>query len=174
METDLRALSFLQPWLWAILEGHKGFHLDGVFYAIENRKQPPPYAMIGRRFALHASRGWDDEGFAFIDDHLGQFRGSEAACVHEDPKERGTILGTARLLGAVNLATKQPSKTARGLSPALVAEIGKSPWAFGPWVWLLADVRRLVEPIPARGMLGFWRVPAELHPEIREEAAPCR
>jgi hypothetical protein len=45
--------------------------------------------------------------------------------------------------------------------------------AFGDYTpkrfaWPLADVRYLPEPIPYRGMLGLWAVPAELEARIEE------
>jgi hypothetical protein len=39
----------------------------------------------------------------------------------------------------------------------------------GRYAWLLADVRRLPVPIPARGALGLWTVPAEIEAQIVKE-----
>jgi hypothetical protein len=34
-----------------------------------------------------------------------------------------------------------------------------SPWAFGPWCFLLTDALAYETPIPGRGRLGFYPVP---------------
>lgn len=36
------------------------------------------------------------------------------------------------------------------------AELAQDPWAFGPWCFVIDDVRVLDAPIPARGMQGMW------------------
>jgi hypothetical protein len=175
MTEPLLALSFLQPWLWAILERHKGFAIDGRFYAVENRSKPPPRKMIGQRFALHASAGWDARGERFVDNEL--------LGVAESPPrticDRGVIVGTAQLVAGVRAAERIPDLRGNRLGavetmgpfpltrPAVAAAIA-SPWAFGPWVWLLTDLRKLSEPVPAKGMLGFWKVPPAAAALVRE------
>lgn len=42
-----------------------------------------------------------------------------------------------------------------------VAEVKDDPLAFGPWCWLLEDVRA-IEPIPCGGRLSLWTVPRNL------------
>jgi hypothetical protein len=37
----------------------------------------------------------------------------------------------------------------------------RSPWAEGPWLWMLANPRPLPRPEPLRGMLGLFDVPDE-------------
>jgi hypothetical protein len=159
------ALSFLQPWLWAILEGHK---------PVENRSWKPPARFIGRRIALHASAGWDREGQAFV---AGVLAGLGLTAMTAPP--RGAIVGTARIVGAMPVV----ASSARGLAVELDGPPGchvgdlsfadqvtilASPWSFGPWCWLLSDVRKLREPIPAKGRLGLWSVPAEIAARVRE------
>lgn len=160
---QLLALSFLQPWLWAILDRHKGFTLDGAFYAIENRSKPPPRKMVGQRFALHASAGWDAAGERFVDDQLlgGAESPPRTIC------DRGAIVGTARLVGALSLLLDRSDPRVRHVGVSNIAgdsprgaldHVAQSAWAFGPWVWLLTDLRELSRPVPAKGMLGFWKV----------------
>lgn len=36
------------------------------------------------------------------------------------------------------------------------AELAADPWAFGPWCFVIDDVRVLDTPIPVRGMQGIW------------------
>ena len=47
----------------------------------------------------------------------------------------------------------------------LAAEVD-SPWAFGPWCWILEDVQP-IDPIPIRGKPGLFNVPDEF---IRDPA----
>ncbi len=39
----------------------------------------------------------------------------------------------------------------------------------GRWAWLLADVRVLPEPIPCKGALGLWNVPAGVETQLQED-----
>lgn len=36
------------------------------------------------------------------------------------------------------------------------AQLLADPWAFGPWCWIVGEVRLLPTPIPCRGMQGLW------------------
>ncbi len=176
MPDQLLALSFLQPWLWAILERHKGFEFGGAYHAIENRKWKPWH--LRERIALHASAGWDKAAVPFIADRLG---GPERLpMLYSIP--RGAIVGTARVFGAIDMKYEferplvdghLPDRPifGRDISAALVNRVLDSPWAFGPWCWVLADVRKLQEPVPCKGALGFWRVPEDVAALVREREA---
>jgi activating signal cointegrator 1 len=160
---DLHALSFLQPWLWAILSGHK---------PVENREWRPRPKIIGKRIALHASRGYDHAGADFVRRVLPADALSYTPNMAALP--RGAILGTAVVVGAVEIpeVPKPLISPTIGLSPEQVATVHQSPWTFGPWAWLLADMTRLATPIACRGALGLWRVPEDIAERIaREEAA---
>jgi len=162
---QLLALSFLQPWLWCIEHGHK---------TVENRSWKPPARMLGKRFALHASAGWDRDAVPFVHGVLGALQ-----VVMTNQPERSAIVGTARLVGALPVrVTEMPERqvSVDGLPGCQVGdldlrqqfEILASPWTFGPWAWLLADVRSLSETVPCRGALGFWKVPDEIAELVRE------
>lgn len=183
---DLLALSFLQPWLTEILEHVKGCELGGDFYAIENRRWKPPRGMIGRTFALHASAGWDRDGAIFIaalragkpePQTVSEALALEPFLPAKDVLPRSAILGTARLVGAFNLLHDSSDARARHVNVSNVAGdpprgsldlVGTSDWSFGPWCWLLADVRKLREPIQCKGALGFWKVPADVAERAHE------
>lgn len=47
----------------------------------------------------------------------------------------------------------------------------ESPWFFGPFGWKLAEIRPLEAPVPCKGSLGLWRVPAEVESEILRQRA---
>lgn len=96
---------------------------------IENRKWPPPAKIIRKIIALHASKGFDYSGTDFL-----WHRGLSFPA----PLPRGCILGIATVEGYLTQSA--------------------DPWFFGPYGWVLSNVRVLPEPIPARGMLGLWQV----------------
>lgn len=35
----------------------------------------------------------------------------------------------------------------------------RSPWAEGPWCWVLTDPRPFPEPVPMKGQMGLWTPP---------------
>lgn len=154
MADPLLALSFLQPWLWAILEGHK---------PVENRSWKPPRSIVGRRIALHASAGYDRDGELFVRRLVETDRNLRSPLV----AHRSAIVGTAVIVGAFRPAGSR----AEVVGPLLDVEVDRlaaSPWSFGPWVWKMAGVRRLSEPVPCRGALGFWKVPVDVAALVRE------
>lgn len=164
---DLFALSFMQPWLWAILACHKGATYDGTFYALENRTGKPPRGRVAPctgRIALHASAGYDHDGLSFILRTLAP----EASRVGLLAAPRGAIVGTATIAGAFQWPDGVRAEVVGPLVDAQVDVLAASRWAFGPWVWVLRDVRRLREPIPCKGALGFWRVPSDVARFVRE------
>ncbi len=174
MPEPLFALSFLQPWLWSILEGHKGFRVGGAFYAVENRTWKPMRSVVGIRIALHASAGWDREGARFVEDQL-ELDGIQATVPTKSACVRGALIGTARVAGAIHVQVPfvGPRKLQERfeIEEQLVAPALVSPWAFGPWAWVLADVRPIAEPVPCKGALGFWRVADEFAAQMREREA---
>lgn len=141
----MKALSFSQPWLWAVL--HAGKH-------VENRPWAPPISMIEQRIALHAAASWDaapkypSKG----DLHSVQLRtpiGCLLAYGFEPPSRRalyetGVIVATAVIDRVVTEDRTLPTDQKR--------------WFFGPFGWILRDIRLLTTPVVATGKLGLWEV----------------
>ncbi len=129
----MRFLSLSQPWLWAITDGPK---------RVENRTWAPPIDQIGRRFALHAAKSWDDAGISMFV-KLGI----------EHPMRRELYDASA----IVGVATIDRVVTeARTLQPRQV------PWFFGPFGWILTDVVKLESPIPMKGAQGLRSLPDDV------------
>lgn len=136
----MKALSFLQPWLYAILELGK---------PVENRVWNCPAWMIDQPFLLHASKGYDRDGEEYIRS-LGydiptekEFGGGRPI-----PLSRSAIVGQAVITSA---AKYDPG-------PDLFGE-DRDPWSFGPWVWRLTNVERFADGAHGiKGALGFWNV----------------
>lgn len=144
----MRALSIKQPWLHAITDLGK---------RVENRTWPPVASSYDTRIALHASKSYDEDGHRAIEEITG--RPLVGAFVH------GAILATAVIVGWVAYDDSGEACCRYGEH----APYFEDPWFFGPWGWILDDIRKLSKPIPCRGMLGLWRVPDELLKRIEEE-----
>lgn len=71
---------------------------------------------------------------------------------------RSAILGTARIVEFVELGQLHPHGAL------------KSPWFFGPFGWILEEIRPLAEPVPCKGALGLWTVPAHVEALMRFSA----
>lgn len=145
----MRVLSFSQPWLWAILDP-----LAAKW--IENRKWQPAIEMIGRRFALHAAKSWDEEGVPFF-----HSLGITHAPARFDLYPRSAIVGVATIARIVTEAKTLPPEQAR--------------WFFGtptsPFGWVLEDVRPLPRPIPFKGAQGLRDLPLDVAAAIERQLA---
>lgn len=126
-----RALSIRQPWLWAIINAGKRH---------ENRSWSTKFR---GPVCLHAAKGmtgseWDD-AMDFIDDAfpvaIASKLGRRASAVNSTDAKRGGILAVADIVDCVDRSD--------------------SPWFFGPYGFVLDNVRP-VAFIPCRGALGFF------------------
>lgn len=149
------AQSFLQPWLWLLLKGFKD---------VENRDQPPWAKALGQRIALHASRGWDDDAVGFAGELCGP-----AVAAQTGAAPRSAIVGSAVLAGAVLVRPTDDAcdhleavRVVGDLSEDQVKRVLESKWTFGKWGLVYVERRELVEPVPCRGALGYWRVPDDV------------
>ena len=115
---------------------------------IENRPWKPWDSIIGQVIAIHAGKKMDDECLNKL------YRNETPAgliTLSRRDFPRGAIIGVATVAGCVTESS--------------------DPWFFGPFGWILKDVRELAEPIPARGMQGLWPIPPALEAMIRDQLA---
>lgn len=131
----LYALTIRQPWVNCIVYGDK---------RLENRRWPPPDAVVGHFLALHAGSVLDDDALTshFVYDVRQMPLWTDEELV------RGGILGVARLVGVV--------------------ETSADPWFTGPYGWVLDEVVR-IEPVPCGGRQGVWEVPTAVLRQVREK-----
>ena len=127
----MKALSICQPWSWAILNCGK---------SIENRSWPTRH-----RGPLLVHAGLSKEWYADVAEWW-----PEAAAESGLPPlpawgdlVKGAIVGVVDVIGCVHADEYE----------------GNSPWAGDEWLWLLADPRILVTPVPYRGALSLFEVP---------------
>lgn len=145
----MKGLTLHRPWDYPVVRGIK---------PIENRRWQPHRAVIGQWVAIHAGLTYDESGAAFIEKAMGQ---SVPHRVDSDAVA-GHIVGLVRVVAAFHKPTIDAAKS-RGMKlgrwESLVAE---SPWAFGPWCWVLEDAFPLVAPVPCKGAQSLWPVPKEI------------
>ncbi len=147
------AITLHQPWASLIALGLK---------TVETRSWPAPERLIGQTIAVHAAQRMARRPEAPIEEALLAGVGSD----WRRTIPTGAVLATARLTGlarveCVDLATGQAVHDGR-TEVGYAADLGQTridPWGdFGPgrWLWFLADVRPLPEPVPAIGRQSFW------------------
>ena len=138
----MKALTLWRPMSAAIVHGSK---------RIENRPKNLPKAMqdVPTIVAVHAGKGWNEE-YADLIRRIGdKVPGAGLLWTHEG------IVGLMRLTGRVLTAEDVPWLNEPGDPPAL------NPWYSGPFGYEIDRVVAFEEPIPCKGMLGFWTMPEE-------------
>jgi hypothetical protein len=145
-DAAMKALSVQPPWSWAIAWAGK---------TVENRTWPTRFR---GEVAIRASKKLDKSA-------LEDWRIVEAI----------TRPGTANLRYDFGRIVAVAELVSCHLSPDFGGTCGAtrplcSPWAVrDQYHWVLASVRPLAEPVPARGMLGLWTVPEEAERAIRAQ-----
>jgi hypothetical protein len=131
-----RALTICEPFAWAVAAGLK---------PVENRSRPQSYR---GRIAIHAGKNGQ-----YMTDDIEEF------LIEADPRCRAALetvdlFAFGYIIGSADLVGCEPFDIDRQPQP--------TPWHFGPHCLRLANPRRYRDPIPARGLLNLWRLPAEL------------
>jgi hypothetical protein len=163
----MRGLTLTQPWATLVAIGAK---------SIETRSWRSDYR---GSIAIHAAHGLGPVGGrqALFDLVTSQPFADVllAAGVHrEEQLARGAIVAVAELAYCVpTVSVLNGSHPGFGKPdsrwPLTDQERAFGDYSPGRFAWLLADVRRLATPIPYRGALSLWQVPAELERRIAKE-----
>jgi hypothetical protein len=157
----IRALTLTQPWAGLVASGVK---------LVENRSRRAPKPMIGQRFAIHASRE--------IDRNIYERIFAIAPELNEGGDEQGAPWFvrsqiTSALIAIVTLDSCL-DPIACGIDPdsdeaSAPLDPDQRRWFFGPYGYVLRDVRPLARPVPCKGMLGFWTVPSDVERLVMEQ-----
>jgi hypothetical protein len=167
----VKALSLYQPWASLVALGAKRFETRswrtsyrGPLLVCASKTFPreaqqlattPPFAT-----ALRAGATKDHRGFGYT-----------------------TRLPTGAAVAVAELVRCLPTEAAvvawsvyeDGAAERYAEEIEFGDYAPGRWAWELRNVRRLAEPVPCRGAMGLWDVPADVLAKVNAgllEAAP--
>jgi len=141
----MQGLSLWQPWAQLIATGHK---------TIETRSRPPPGARVGQRIAIHATlhkaRPKD-----FTDEEQHELLALLDLAWHRRIPY-GAFVCTALLEGAQRVLEDQsniPLRAGRGTHERMWGD-----YAPGRWMWMLADVRPIPQPIRYRGARRLFEI----------------
>lgn len=153
----MKALTIWQPWASLIVEGAKPYEFRGW---------KPPASLIGQRIAIHAGarKVRDSE----ITELLWQIERGEA-CLHEEPAldvlcramvDPG-ILTLSHVLCTAVLGEPMPGDACAREFGVDAGNDSDRAGTFN-WGWPMAQVERVVPPLPWRGRQGLWDIPDEL------------
>jgi hypothetical protein len=139
----LLALTVRHPWALAIANGWKPVeNRDSYGLACWARK------LVGKRIAIHASKKVPGDCADVVEALYAS--GLWPAL---PPTEREEILATAGTIIAV-------ATLAQVVERGETFAANYSPWRTADrYAFVLSNVVKLPDPVPAKGALGFWRVP---------------
>ena len=165
---SMPAITLHEPWAWLAAEGFK---------KSETRSWRPPARLLGELIAMHAAKrpiNWDEvnEVIAKVISELS----GEMPTITPEWMPFGAVVATARLSGYLHVKSHEtewievhgeriPQQRAVGrlwTGPGSSTEgsVRVDPYgdySIGRYIWLLEDIRKLPEPIPATGRQGIWK-----------------
>ena len=174
-DRPLMALTVHPPWSGMIAAGLK---------PVENRSWPPPPQLIGQRLAIHSGKRVDSAALQVLGEHQELLGIPDGALDHS--LARSAIVAVVTLRGAVRVTDAgqpdeppsplqigqprrlRPHRILGGLPPPAALDAIRSPWAMGPWLWVLGDVLA-IDPVPCQGAQKVWRVPAAAAAAVLEQ-----
>ncbi len=139
----VRALSIQQPWAWAITDLDK---------RVENRSRATSYR---GGFWIHTSKQYDNQGEHALISALTDAEGEVWDCT--DDFDKGAVVGWADLYDCCEPGV-----------PFGLPE-GSERWTVGRHLYLLRDVIKFAHPVPAKGALGFFKLPPEVEARCQKE-----
>lgn len=172
----MRALTITQPFAGLIAAKWK---------LVENR----PRSMIkredfGKPFAIHASREIDEDVYARLRELAPDVCPAAFSTFDPDaivPPSMAWYRLSRIISAVIAVATidRVLDPVAHGID--LDSDEARAPlaaaqrrWFFGPIGYVLRDVVALPEPVPCKGALGFWTLPADVEARVREQIGAAR
>jgi hypothetical protein len=126
---------------------------------VENRTWAPPEWLVGEDFALHAGKRWDSASHQSLSLHL-------APADPQIPPRNELVFGA--VVAVVRLGRVVGVKDAWAQNPL---EHDQRRWFFGPYGWVVDNVRTLPAPVPCRGFQGLWGLPLDVEAAVLEQLA---
>lgn len=153
----MKALTLTQPWASLVAIGAK---------RIETRSWRTPYR---GPLAIHAAKGFPADARDFANCRmvsgilLKETLGNAIDGRFNNVLPLGAVIATCRLISCIPTREIEVGKVIETDAIANTEEyrITEQEWALGNydpgrWAWLLADVKLLPEPVPAKGALSLW------------------
>jgi hypothetical protein len=153
----MKGLTMTQPWASLVAIGQN---------TIETRSWSTRYR---GPLAIHAAKGFPADARALC--LASPYREVLAAAGYDDARAlpTGAVIAVAELEDVLAFDRGSLSATRervrQGELPPHEADFGD--FSAGRFGFVLRDVRKLREPVPARGMLGLWEVNAALERSVR-------
>ena len=146
----MKALSLTQPWASLVAVGAK---------RIETRSWGTGYRGL---LAIHASKAMPREcrDLCLTEPFASTLRSHDLWGAADGELPRGSLVAIAWLFTVKEI--DPVSFAAWFRDPGNARELAFGNYETGRFAWALTDVRALPEPIPCRGALGLWEVPAEI------------
>lgn len=157
----MKALTLTQPWCGLVASGIK---------RIENRPWNPPRAMIGQRFALHASREVDAAVFPRLHELAPELCPADPSEIDDDWRERNrSWFITSAIIGVATLERfiRTTNQLAFGADGIDTIPVDQRRWFFGPVGFVLTDIHMLYRPLECAGALSFWNVPDQISEALK-------
>lgn len=147
----MKAISIHQPWAHAIL--HLGKCVENRTWPTRHRGPLLIHASKSRAsYDAQAERDWK----RLYGVELPPWEGLVT----------GALVGVVELVACLPLATWKAWR-ANGCDVATHDAAMLSPWACGPWCWVLAEPRVLDKPVPWKGQQNLFEVETEKMPGLR-------
>lgn len=157
----MRALTIREPWASALVYGCK---------RIENRTWVPPEVIRGEMIALHTSK--QSLGSKQVREDAAELREAELFDFDTERARLGHIIGVAQVAGVV---VNDPNEgtgwwwftdETRAFAETLAVTIDQRWLIPGCVGWILSEVHELATPVPARGMLGCWKLSPDIEAAV--------
>lgn len=158
----MKAITLTQPWATLVAIGAK---------RIETRSWQTFYT---GELAIHAAKGFPDDARYFVGEEPFQ---SVLAAALGRPMVLATDLPTASIIAVATLddcwrfseqsESQIRHRSEKGKLPPHEADFGD--YSAGRFGLYLPHARPLPTPVPARGMLNLWNVPADVERVVREQ-----
>lgn len=151
------ALTIHQPWATLIAIGAK---------CVETRDWPPPANLLGEEILIHAGKHPAGGSTKAAEVSFRReceeepFLSALLAAGYSNPGEmpRGAVIATAR----IKRASRMTPESILALEQRNPTERAFGFYDVGRYAWVLDQIRRLEEPVPARGMQKLWRPKVEV------------
>lgn len=160
----MKAITVQQPYAWAILHGGK---------TVENRSRSVNYR---GPVAIHAGTRWSDRGArdrrvmeAATDAHRHGYPAPEPGQASGVLLPNGLPMG--KLIGVVDIIDCHPARP--GCCDDPWCDPSHDGRAIGAHI-VLANARRLTEPIRARGQLGLWSLTSDCARIVEQQLGVTR